>query len=411
MKKNELGFMLAETLIVATFISVILIYLFVQFRNINNNYEKTLKYNGVNEMYILEQVYNYLGNIDLSQMSSNIIYGDRDYYVLSDCDGSIFSDTDSCQKLFDMAEIEKAIYLKGDNLIASDDFPSRLNDYIKTIKKNDKLFIIAALFNDGSVASIKISGYSYSSLIDNLKAMPTVSSGNGLYHDYSIISNPIYVFKGDNMELLNNNIEILGYNGRIIFADDIGVKVYLDIKNDEIYDNSSAYFTSTNRLSSGNYIESSASNSSLFTNLNSKNTLFDYIKIGAKYGVGQIDNILGSSLTSIIEKENSAIYEVKNLNNYVVTLSVSDIIRTSINVGCNNGNISDNCLLDNWLSNNLWTMNYKDASHAWTITENKFQDLEVGSSVTKSAYLVTYLDSNIIVTGDGTKSHPFRIKK
>ena len=60
MKKNELGFMLAETLIVATFISVILIYLFVQFRNINNNYEKTLKYNGVNEMYILEQVYNYL---------------------------------------------------------------------------------------------------------------------------------------------------------------------------------------------------------------------------------------------------------------------------------------------------------------------------------------------------------------
>ena len=77
MKKNELGFMLAETLIVATFISVILIYLFVQFRNINNNYEKTLKYNGVNEMYILEQVYNYLGNIDLNQMSSNIIYGDK----------------------------------------------------------------------------------------------------------------------------------------------------------------------------------------------------------------------------------------------------------------------------------------------------------------------------------------------
>ena len=56
-------------------------------------------------------------------------------------------------------------------------------------------------------------------------------------------------------------------------------------------------------------------------------------------------------------------------------------------------------------------MNYKDASHVWTITENKFQELEVGSSVTKSAYLITYLDPNIIVTGDGTKSHPFRIKK
>ena len=59
-------------------------------------------------------------------------------------------------------------------------------------------------------------------------------------------------------------LEIVGgeYNGRIIFADDVGVKVYLDIKSDEIYDNSSVYFTSTNRLSSGNYIGASASNSS-----------------------------------------------------------------------------------------------------------------------------------------------------
>ena len=71
------------------------------------------------------------------------------------------------------------------------------------------------------------------------------------------------------------------------------------------------------------------------------------------------------------------------MTDYVTTLNISDIIRTSINVGCNNGNISD----------------------------NKFQELEVGSSVTKSAYLITYLDPNIIVTGDGTKSHPFRIKK
>ena len=94
------------------------------------------------------------------------------------------------------------------------------------------------------------------------------------------------------------------------------------------------------------------------------------------------------------------------------SLIVSLIVSMSLLiVGCNNGNISDNCLLDNWLSNNLWTMNYKDVSHVWTITENKFQELEVGSSVTKSAYLITYLDPNIIVTGDGTKSHPFRIKK
>ena len=109
MKKNELGFMLAETLIVATFISVILIYLFVQFRNINNNYEKTLKYNGVNEMYILEQVYNYLGNIDLNQMSSNIIYGDKDYYVLSDCEGSVFCDFEESIFYSDLNKIKEQI--------------------------------------------------------------------------------------------------------------------------------------------------------------------------------------------------------------------------------------------------------------------------------------------------------------
>lgn len=408
MKKNQKGFMLAETLIVATFISVTLVYLFVQFRNINNNYSKTLKYNGVNELYILEQVSNYLQINDIDEVSSSIVNSDKNYFVLSECNKNVFKNVNSCQNLFDMADIKSAVYLKGDNLVNSNEFSNKLNDYIKTIKKSDNMFILVCEFNDGSIASIKVGGYKYLTLKESIEVQDKVDSGNGLYFENSV--EPIYVYKGNNMELLNNNIEIFGYEGRIILSNSQGIKVYLELTDNLVYDNNYSYFTSLNRLISGNYLEKSSSDSLLFTNLNSNIESSDYIKIGAKYGVGKIDNVIGNSLNDIIESENSVVYQVKNLTDYVATLNISDIIRTSINVGCNYGNISNNCLNDNWLTNDLWTMNYQNSSEVWSIDNTKFTQITVGEEITKNAYKIVYLDPNIIVTGDGSKEHPFKIR-
>lgn len=408
MKKNSQGFMLAETLVVGTFISVILIYMFVQFRNINNNYGKTLKYNGVNEMYILEQINKYLKQNNIDKLSSDIVYGEVSHYILNDCDPSIFIDTNACQTLFNISEIKQAVYFNESNPLTSPDFSNSFNDYIKTIKKGDGLFVIAAEFNDGSFASIKVGGYNYLTLKESIESQNIVTIGNGLYYDASITENPIYVYKGNNINNLKNNIEILGYKGRIIFSDKDGVKVYLDLKENMLYNNDKSYFTSSNSLTSGNYLENSNSNSLLFSNLNTKAINSDYIKIGAKYGVGKIDNIVGNSLANIISSENSAIYEIRNLYNYIATINVSDIIRTSINASCNYENISNNCLLDNWLSNDLWTMNYKTNNKVWGITNNTFSDIELTN--TNNAYMIVYIDPDVFVTGDGSNKHPFKIK-
>ena len=56
MKKNKMGFMLVETLIVSTLVSTILVVLFVQFNNIVKNFSKDFHYNNVSELYATQNI-------------------------------------------------------------------------------------------------------------------------------------------------------------------------------------------------------------------------------------------------------------------------------------------------------------------------------------------------------------------
>lgn len=410
MKKNNCkGFMLAETLVVSSFIAVILIYLFVQFRSVNLNYGKTLKYNGVNELYLLNEVKKYMETTDLENLSFKISYGSDKYVVLSDCSSSIFNDPDYCKVLFRSANIKKAVYMKSDNIVFSDSFPQDFNDYLKTIRSNDNSYIIAASFNDGSFANLKMSGFMFTSLDEKIKNNDIkldVSSGAGLYYN-SLKSN--YVYKSDSIDKLNNNIEILGYKGRIISLDDQGVKVVLDLKENVIYDSSQNYFTSNSMLFNGNYLSDSSLNSSLFSVLNANLEESDLILKDASYGVGFIDSVIGNSLKSIINSEKQTTYKI-NTSNYIATLNVSDIIMSSLNNNCDYENITNDCLKDNWLSDNLWTMNYSLDNNVWNIYNNEFINSQVGTNVIRNAYMVVYLDSNLSVIGDGSINYPYKFK-
>ena len=67
--KNEKGFLLAEALIVSTFVLTILIVLFIQFSNLTNNYKNSYNHNNVESIYDLSSVANYLttNQYDLSE--------------------------------------------------------------------------------------------------------------------------------------------------------------------------------------------------------------------------------------------------------------------------------------------------------------------------------------------------------
>ena len=48
-KINNKGFVLAETLIVTSFVAGVLLYLFIQFSNLNKNYNNSFKYNTIED--------------------------------------------------------------------------------------------------------------------------------------------------------------------------------------------------------------------------------------------------------------------------------------------------------------------------------------------------------------------------
>lgn len=410
MKKNCKGFMLAETLIVATFISAILVYLFIQFRNISSNYDKTSRYNGVNEIYLLNEVKKYLDTQNFNDLSYSI-GNEVNYYVLSDCDSNFFTDSNYCNNLFSFAGIKKAIYFDSENVVQSEELSNQFNDFLRTIDNEKSIYVIAAEFNDGSFASLKTNGTLINTLEYVIKQQPIYvdhNLGSGLYFDNSIPDDPIYVYKGVDNNSLSNNINIFGYDGKIIFLDDVGVKIYFDLKENVIFDSESSFFTSYALLDSGNYDSTSNYNSALFANLNNIKITSDNILNNVKYGVGRIDQVINSNLASIIESENTVYYKASNVNNFISSLNVSDIIRTSLS--CDVSNITNDCLINNWLNNNVWTINYSDSFKVWTINNNTFESVSVGKNSLMNAYSVIYLDKNAKVIGNGTKEYPFKLK-
>lgn len=411
MKKNVNGFLLAETLIVSTFISVILIYLFIQFRNINNNYTKTLKYNGVNEIHLLNQVKLYLEDSGLEKISSKISFENTEYLLLNECSPELFENVNYCTALFNSSNIVNAVYMDSNNIVESENFSVSFNDFLKTIKAQPSMHVIIAEFTDGSFASLLINSSKPTSLEELVKKQPIyydVSSGAGLYYDNT---NTSYVFKSDDANKINNNIKILDYNGKIISIDEQGIKVYLELKENVEYDDGQGYFTSSNILSSGSYTNNNIGNSSLFSILNSISDELEkenILKPNVSYSVGKIDSIIGNTFENIVNAENEVKFKSTDSTKYVASLTVSDIIRASIDTQCDYNNISNNCLTNNWLSENVWTMNHATETSVWGISNNTFNSFQVGPGTLKNAYAVVYINPELSVIGDGTENNPYR---
>ena len=60
MRKKSKGYVLAETLIVTSFVAGVLIYLLIQLTNLDNNYEKTENYNKAPNLYALIDIVYYI---------------------------------------------------------------------------------------------------------------------------------------------------------------------------------------------------------------------------------------------------------------------------------------------------------------------------------------------------------------
>ena len=107
MKKNSSkGFMLAETLVVTTFVAGVLIFLFIQFSNLNKNYENSYKYNSIEGLYAARNIKYFIeSDTDfIASLSEKVNH--NNFLDITDC--SVFTEKEYCLKLFEIENIEKA---------------------------------------------------------------------------------------------------------------------------------------------------------------------------------------------------------------------------------------------------------------------------------------------------------------
>ena len=156
MLKNNKGFMLLETLIVTSFVSFVLIYLFIQLSNITSNYSDSLNYNTVDDIYALYDLKEYINSDELiiTYIENNISDG---YINIDSCDPSIFTDTYYCQKLLDYLKIKEFIISK--NNLDDIDFDllqsTALKKFISTLKStNSSEYRIIAIIDNQKYSSI-----------------------------------------------------------------------------------------------------------------------------------------------------------------------------------------------------------------------------------------------------------------
>ena len=153
---NNNGFMLAETLIVTTFVAGILIFLFIQFTNLGKSYDDSYVYNTPEGLYALEDIKEYI-NTDLDALlyiEENI--ESLEFIDLTDC--NLFKNKDYCLNLFKLENIDKIFITTNDftkeNIVGyNEEFKSFIN---KITKEENQKYRLVASFKNSTFATLRL---------------------------------------------------------------------------------------------------------------------------------------------------------------------------------------------------------------------------------------------------------------
>lgn len=168
-KKNNKGFMLTETLIVATLLITVLLFMYIQFKNVMRSYEQSFKYNTISDLYALNNIKKYIVQEEYIIMANSL--NNRDYIELDKCQSIYFKNQSYCNEIMKDLKIKK-IYLTKQNiqgLINKNSFDLATNDFLKSIDfSNDDGYRLIGEFNDGTFGTLKVlGGTEYENLIAN----------------------------------------------------------------------------------------------------------------------------------------------------------------------------------------------------------------------------------------------------
>lgn len=432
MKKNNLGFMLAETLIVASFISATLLYLFIQFRTIVQSYNTSFHYNTVNALYVTNQIKDYLTANNLKILTDDLEKGSVGYIEISKCDTKYFPDTNYCKELMRQSNVNKVIYVSGKNPAVGPDFSKDFSEFIaRNTNSDENMYYLLAEFQDSTYGALKMNGIQFPTIVQKIKEQTIYNDSNtvdGLYQDSHSKTGTRYVFRGANP---NNYLSFNNTLYRIVAVEDQGVKVIGERMSANKWNQDNNFFTKTAALKSGSYSASALQNSVAFSVLNydaDYNTLTGvdggyYKQLGSEFQNyilktttwynGTVTNDAALTLDALVTQEVARSFDGTFENAYTGLLNISDFVKASLNANCISKPINNtNCYTNNYLHYSIgsqWLLNASSASNeAWYINSTSGAKSGV---VTQEFDIVPvfYLKPTLRLTGSGTSVDPYII--
>ena len=154
-KNNNKGFMLAETLVVTTFVAGVLIYMFIQFSNLSQNYDDSYQYNTVEDLYSLRNIRDFIVEDEeaLTLIEDSIL--NDGMIEITDCNN--FTEINYCLELFELENI-KTIIITNNNLDKElfSNFNIGFKKMVNKIKSGgSQKYRILAEFNNSTYATIR----------------------------------------------------------------------------------------------------------------------------------------------------------------------------------------------------------------------------------------------------------------
>lgn len=163
MKKiNKKGFVLAETIAVSTVVLTSLVIIYTQFISISNSYNRSFKYNNVNNLYLVENIRQFLINDNsLNRLITSLENG-QSYIDMTSCSNDYFTEYIYCETLFNYSNAKTVLFTKEDitnlkNTIDNTNYSQNLKSFIKNINNSiDNNYRLIVEFNDDTFATIKV---------------------------------------------------------------------------------------------------------------------------------------------------------------------------------------------------------------------------------------------------------------
>lgn len=162
-KNNNQGFVLAETLIVATVVMAALVFVYSQFRTVNQSYKRTFHYNTVEGLYAVDNIKTYLMNDGMDVLKLLFNNDSTQYVDVTACPDVYIMNSTYCTQLMKTLDV-KQVFLTKNKI---DEFQSYVsgND---NFSENMKLFVDYASdisssgyrlwveFNDDTFATLRV---------------------------------------------------------------------------------------------------------------------------------------------------------------------------------------------------------------------------------------------------------------